>query len=90
VTPERWERVKALFADATALAPEARLEFVKDATQGDDELRNEVLSLLRASEGTDSLPAARAAIARRGKLLVARHGRLRGDAGGWLNARRIN
>ena len=63
MTPERWERVKALFADATALAPEARLEFVKGATQGDDELRNEVLSLLHASEGTDSLPAARAAIA---------------------------
>ena len=63
MTPERWERVKALFADATALAPEARLEFVKGATQGDDELRDEVLSLLRASDGTDSLPAARAAIA---------------------------
>jgi hypothetical protein len=26
---ERWGRVKALFADATAVAPEARLEFVK-------------------------------------------------------------
>ena len=63
MTPERWERVKALFADATAVAPEARLEFVKGAAQGDDELRDEVLSLLRASEGADSLPAARAAIA---------------------------
>jgi len=63
VTPERWERVKALFADATARSSESRLEFVNRAAAGDDELRDEVLSLLRASEGTDSLPGARAAIA---------------------------
>jgi len=63
VTPERWERVKALFADATARSSEGRLEFVHRAAAGDDELRDEVLSLLRASEGTDSLPGARAAIA---------------------------
>ena len=63
MTPERWERVKALFADATARSSEGRLEFVHRAAAGDDELRDEVLSLLRASEGTDSLPGARAAIA---------------------------
>jgi hypothetical protein len=69
VTPERWERVKALFTDASARAPAQRLEFVNSVAGNDAELRDEVLSLLRASEGGDSLPAARAAIA----ALVAEH-----------------
>ena len=71
VTPERWEQVKSLFADASAQAPDGRLEFVNRATAGDDELRREVLSLLSASEGNESLPDARAAIA----ALAGGHGR---------------
>ena len=63
MTPERWQRVKELFAEASALPVEERTAFVARASDGDVELRDEVSSLLRASEGSDSLPAARVAIA---------------------------
>lgn len=63
MTPERWERVKALFAEASALPAGARTAYVARACGGDTELREEVTSLLRAASGDDSLPAARAAIA---------------------------
>ena len=63
MTPERWERVKALFAEASAHHPDARAEFVARVCGGDTALRDEVSSLLRAAEGTGSLPGARAAIA---------------------------
>ena len=63
MTPERWQRVKELFSRASALPVEQRSAFVARACDGDAELRDEVSSLLRASEGGDSLPAARVAIA---------------------------
>ena len=63
MTPERWQRVKELFSQASALPVEPRSAFVARACDGDAELRDEVSSLLRASEGGDSLPAARVAIA---------------------------
>ncbi len=63
MTPERWERVKALFAEATDRPADARDAFVRRACEGDAELHEEVSSLLRAAAGGDSLPGARAAIA---------------------------
>ena len=53
MTPESWERVKTIFHAALDLAPEHRAAYVRDASAGDDEIRGEVESLLRA----DSQPA---------------------------------
>jgi len=74
VTPERWERAKALFAEASTHAASERDDFVYRACATDVALRDEVLSLLRAAEGTDSLPAARAAIAAAAAAMNAPHG----------------
>ena len=63
MTPERWSRVKALFAEAGALPAEERSAFVHRAASDDDEIRDEVLSLLDAADGPDSLPGVRAGIA---------------------------
>ena len=63
MTPERWQRVKELFAQASALPMTERAMFVEQASGGDTELRDELSSLLRASDGSDSLPAARVAVA---------------------------
>src|SRR4051812_25108836 len=70
-TPERWERAKALFAEASTRAADERDDFVYRACAHDVALRDEVLSLLRAAEGTDSLPAARAAIAAAARAIDA-------------------
>jgi len=52
VTPERWQRVKELFAQAKELAPAARPAFLASACGDDRELRDEVESLLAADPGT--------------------------------------
>jgi Tol biopolymer transport system component len=54
VTDERWRRVKALFQAAVERPPAARAAFLAASTQGDDELRREVESLL-ASDATTGL-----------------------------------
>ncbi|MBC8328438.1 MAG: serine/threonine protein kinase [Planctomycetes bacterium] len=48
---DRWERVKELFAEAEALPAEERGAFVAAASGEDDELREELLSLLDAHRG---------------------------------------
>lgn len=63
MTPERWIKVKALFAEASAQPPAERQAFIARACGRDIPLREEVSSLLRAAEGSESLPGARAAIA---------------------------
>ncbi|MEO8563574.1 MAG: serine/threonine-protein kinase [bacterium] len=63
MTAERWARVKELFAEARALPEEERDAFVHGAAGEDAALRKEILSLLRAAEGPESLPGARAGIA---------------------------
>ena len=64
MTPDRWELVKELFAEASAQPPAARFTFVNDACAGDGALREEVLSLLQAAaDNDDSLVEMRAAIA---------------------------
>jgi tRNA A-37 threonylcarbamoyl transferase component Bud32 len=63
VTPEQWQRAKALFTEASALPSDARAAFLAGACGADVELHDEVSSLLHAANGADSLPAARAAIA---------------------------
>ena len=46
--PEFWKKVDALLEEALAQPPERREAFVTEATDGNTELRNEVLSLVRA------------------------------------------
>jgi serine/threonine-protein kinase len=59
MTPERWERVKAIFSSAIALADvESRERYVRGASPDDPEVCAEVLSLLEAdSDRTLSAPA---------------------------------
>ena len=59
----RWNRIKSAVADAMELPREQRAGFLDRACAGDQELRREVESLLAATDGGDSLPGARAAIA---------------------------
>ena len=63
MTTERWTRVKAVFSEAMDLPPAERPAFVDHICGSDVALREEVASLLAASEGGDSLPDARDAIA---------------------------
>ncbi|HUQ82868.1 MAG TPA: serine/threonine-protein kinase [Gemmatimonadaceae bacterium] len=63
VTPERWAEVKAIVASALELPLDERDGYVHRACGSDDELCAEVRSLLAASEGTDSIPGAREAVA---------------------------
>ena len=48
-----WQRVKDIFADASALAGSERTERVRQAAQGDAEIENEVLRLLRLDDGAE-------------------------------------
>ncbi|MDQ6634978.1 MAG: serine/threonine protein kinase [Gemmatimonadota bacterium] len=64
MTGSHWERVKSLFAEAMELAPEERAAFIDRLQQYDTSLRDELESLLAVADGSDSFPAARAAISR--------------------------
>ena len=55
MTPERWSRVEALFHAALEQEPEARSGFLSVACAGDDELRQEVESLLAQESGGTAL-----------------------------------
>src|SRR6266567_5320046 len=48
MTPDRWRRVKELFGQACERAPEQRGAFLADTCGADEELRNEVSSLLES------------------------------------------
>ena len=48
MNPELWKQVDALLDAALELPPEEREQFVVEACEGNDELREEVLSLVRA------------------------------------------
>src|SRR4051812_1302866 len=52
MTPERWQRVEALFEAAVEHPLRERTAFVATAAVGDDELRREVESLLGADAST--------------------------------------
>ena len=55
MTAERWQRVKAIFHAAVETDPEARAEFLRESCGNDEELRNEVESLLAADRDAGSL-----------------------------------
>lgn len=48
MNPELWKQVDALFEEALDLPPEERERFVTEACNGNEELRAEVISLVRA------------------------------------------
>ena len=50
MTPERWQQVKEIFNSAINYRPEERSSFVSRACSGDEELRNEVESLIASHE----------------------------------------
>ena len=50
MTPERWQQVKEIFNSAITYRPEERSIFVSQACLGDDDLRNEVESLIASHE----------------------------------------
>jgi eukaryotic-like serine/threonine-protein kinase len=58
MTPELHRRIGELYHGALELAPEARPDFLFRACAGDDELRREVESLLRANEESDNFISA--------------------------------
>ena len=47
--PDRWQAIDRLFADALERPPKERAAYVERASEGDEELRSEVLALLAAS-----------------------------------------
>ena len=47
-TGARWQRVRALFHRALEQPPEERAAFLRDQTPGEEEIRQEIESLLAA------------------------------------------
>ena len=63
--PERWQKVKALFEAASALAPDKRDKFLSNACSGDGELEQEVRNLLVSLDDAETFleqPAAAEAL----------------------------
>ena len=60
MTPEQYRRVGDLYHAASELAPGARPDFLAKPCGGEDELRREVESLLRAHEQADGFIAGKA------------------------------
>src|SRR4030095_5392030 len=52
--PERWQEVNKVFHSAPALDASERAAFLDQACAGDHELRNEVESLIRSHQNSDS------------------------------------
>ena len=54
LNPERWSKVEDLFDRAANLDASAQVEYLETACRGDNELRNYILDLLRASPSMDA------------------------------------
>src|SRR5215469_5356063 len=62
---ERWQKIESLFQEALARDPAERNAWLREACQGDSDLRREVASLLANHQAaTDSQPWAAAAAAK--------------------------
>jgi eukaryotic-like serine/threonine-protein kinase len=55
MTPERWQQIQTLFEKALELPEEEREVFIKNECENDEELRDEVISLLRADKKEHSI-----------------------------------
>ena len=71
MTPERWARIKELFAEATAREPSQRATWLTETCGNDAALRAEVDKLLAAHERTDAVFDKPAAAYVTGENLVA-------------------
>jgi hypothetical protein len=74
VSDARWQRVKALFAEAMERPPHERSEYVDAVCAGDPSMRAELNSLLEAGADSASVPRARAAVAAAARALAANSG----------------
>jgi len=54
MTAERWERLRELYDEALALAPERRIEFVLNTCDDDRQMREQLLGLLTSSGEIDA------------------------------------
>ena len=70
----RWQRVKALFAEAMERPPHERVEFIDAVCAGDPSMRAELTSLLEAGADSASVPRARAAVAAAARALAVNTG----------------
>src|SRR2546430_1855076 len=50
MTPEHWQRIKALLESALERKPDERSAFLNEACAGDSSLRNEIESLITSHE----------------------------------------
>ena len=66
----RWQRVKALFAEAMERPAHERENYLDAACAGDPAMRAELASLLEAGEDSASVPRARAAVAAAARALA--------------------
>ena len=68
MTSERWQRIEALYHSVVERPPNSQEAFLSEACRGDEELRREVESLLRAKgspeDGAAIRPGARLAVYR--------------------------
>ncbi|MBI4902152.1 MAG: serine/threonine protein kinase [Acidobacteria bacterium] len=71
MSPEQWAKVDELFHAASALPPSERDEVLRRETGGDEVVRLEVLSLLGADKGGDSVLAAEISRAAAGVVVTA-------------------
>jgi serine/threonine protein kinase/tetratricopeptide (TPR) repeat protein len=75
LTPERWQRIKEVFADAQERSPSERSSFLEEVCASDESLRSEVESLLAAAENEAASDASAAASAESSRLNDAVIGR---------------
>jgi serine/threonine protein kinase/tetratricopeptide (TPR) repeat protein/TolB-like protein len=75
LTPQRWQRIKEVFADAQERNPAERSSFLKEVCASDESLRSEVESLLAAAENEAAGDASAAASAESSRLNDAMIGR---------------
>ena len=57
MNPERWERIARLHDEALSRGGAERASFLDEATDGDDDLRSEVASLLAEEDARSVLDA---------------------------------
>ena len=76
---ERWKRVESLFLECLALGDDARRRRLDEAYGGDEELRKDIESMLRADDlQRDEL---RDAVGKAARAAAARNGLSGGTAG---------
>ncbi|MBX7175118.1 MAG: hypothetical protein K1X72_29340, partial [Pyrinomonadaceae bacterium] len=63
MTPENWQKIKAILENALELSPELRSEFLDKTCSGDENLRREIEELLKFEDSESDLLEKEAALA---------------------------